>query len=107
MKFSELVLNKLKQVRKGKITTYGLLAKACGRPGAARAVGNVLNKNKFAYSENISENKKVPCHRVIKSNGEIGGFAKGVDKKIVLLKSEGIRIEGGRIADFAKYIYSF
>ncbi|HWA64450.1 MAG TPA: MGMT family protein, partial [Candidatus Paceibacterota bacterium] len=57
------------------------VAAAIGRPRAARAVGNALNKNPFA--------PEVPCHRVIRSDGSTGGFAFGRKKKIQLLKKEG------------------
>lgn len=60
--------------------TYKEVAMAIGLPKAYRAVGNALNKNPFA--------PKVPCHRVIRSDGTIGGFASGTKKKIELLKRE-------------------
>lgn len=65
---------------------------------AYRAVGNALNKNPFA--------PKVPCHRVVSSDGSIGGFASGAMKKIELLKSEGIKVKGGKIQDFEKVRFS-
>jgi methylated-DNA-[protein]-cysteine S-methyltransferase len=77
------------RVPKGKVTTYSALAKAVGKPQAARAVGNALNRNPYA--------PKVPCHRVIKSSGEIGGFASGSRNKVNLLRKEGITIEKGII----------
>ena len=49
----------------------------------------------------------VPCHRVIKSDGHIGGYALGIKKKISLLINEGIVIKKGKIIDFEKYIHSF
>lgn len=60
--------------------TYKEVAHAIGKPKAYRAVGNALNRNPFA--------PEVPCHRVIKSDGSIGGFASGSNKKLKLLKSE-------------------
>ena len=60
-----------------------------GYPKAYRAVGNALNKNPFLG--------EVPCHRVIKSDGEIGGFASGTDKKMALLIKEGIEVKDNRI----------
>jgi len=57
-----------------------------------------LNKNPYA--------PKVPCHRVIRSNGEVGGFANGTNKKIAILKKEGIIISKGKI-DLNKYLYEF
>ncbi|MEI6529046.1 MAG: MGMT family protein [Candidatus Falkowbacteria bacterium] len=68
------------------------------KPRAARAVGNALNKNTFA--------PQVPCHRAIRSNGEIGGFASGSKNKIRLLKKEGIEMHNNKI-DLQKYFYEF
>jgi len=95
--FSERCYKLLKKVPKGKVTTYKELAKAL-KTKAYRAVGNAMNKNPFA--------PKVPCHRVVKSNGEPGGFASGTKKKIQLLKKEGIEIKQGKI-NLKKYLYKF
>ena len=65
---------------------------------AYRAVGNAMNKNPYA--------PKVPCHRVIQSNGTIGGFAHGAKKKTEMLKNEGIEIVNGKI-DLKRYLYKF
>ncbi|MDO8260488.1 MAG: MGMT family protein, partial [Candidatus Magasanikbacteria bacterium] len=80
--FERSVLHELEKVPLGRVTTYQNLAKKVGKPKAARAVGNALNKNPWA--------PRVPCHRVVKSNGEIGGYAFGIEKKIGILKSEGV-----------------
>jgi len=85
-------------IPKGKISTYQEIARALGNPRTARAVGNALNKNPYA--------PQVPCHRVIKSNGEVGGFASGSQKKIALLEKEGITIKNKRLS-LAKYLYEF
>jgi O-6-methylguanine DNA methyltransferase len=79
--FREKVYRVVKKIPKGKIMTYKEVAKAVCSPRSWRAVGNALNKN---------QSSKVPCHRVIKSNGEIGGYRKGAKKKIEILKSEHI-----------------
>ena len=86
--FQERVYEILKKVPKGKVTTYKEIAKIL-RKKSYRAVGNALNKNP---RPGILKNQ-VPCHRVIKSNGEVGGFATGKESKIKLLKKEGIKIE--------------
>lgn len=78
--FYYLVYDFVKTIPKGKTATYKEVAVAIGHPKAYRAVGNALNKNPFAPI--------VPCHRVIKSNGEVGGFASGTQKKIQLLSGE-------------------
>ena len=87
----------LRKVPKGKVTTYKEIARSL-RSKAYRAVGNAMNKNPYS--------PEVPCHRVIKSNGEVGGFASGTRKKISMLKKEGVKIEKGKI-DLKKYLYKF
>jgi O-6-methylguanine DNA methyltransferase len=64
----------------GQTRSYAWVARAVGRPKSARAVGNALNKNPLAPF--------VPCHRVIASDGSIGGFREGLKKKITLLRKE-------------------
>ena len=88
MSFTTQIYDLLRQVPKGKITTYKALAEALNTK-AYQAVGNAMNKNPYA--------PEVPCHRVVKANGEIGGFASGTKKKIEMLKKEGIIIENGKI----------
>ena len=77
-------------IPKGKVSSYGDIARALGEPGAARAVGRALNKNPFS--------PQVPCHRVVKSNGLVGGFFDGYNKKLRLLKQEGVKIKQNRVA---------
>jgi methylated-DNA-[protein]-cysteine S-methyltransferase len=91
MSFNEKVWNACRKVPKGRVTTYKIIAEAL-RTKACRAVGNALNKNPFA--------PKVPCHRVVKSDGSLGGYAKGASKKKQLLESEGIVVKNGRIDCF-------
>ena len=88
----------LKKVPKGKLTTYKAIAEAL-ETKAYRAVGNAMNKNPYA--------PKVPCHRVVKSDGRIGGFAFGIKKKMKMLKSEGVKVSKGRIVDFEKKLFRF
>lgn len=78
--FTEKVLRVVSTIPKGKVLTYKQVATLAGSPNAVRAVGNILNKN---------YNPDVPCHRVIKSGGEIGGYNRGVNKKAKILKDEG------------------
>lgn len=86
--FNERCYEALRKVPKGKVTTYRDLAHVLGTR-AYRAVGTAMNKNPYA--------PKVPCHRVINSDGRVGGFARGSDEKIKMLKAEGIKIEEGKI----------
>ncbi len=83
-------------VPKGKVTTYGAIAKKL-KTNACRAVGSALNKNPYA--------PKVPCHRVVNSDGNIGGFASGCDNKIRLLKKEGIIRAQVSLVDYEKLGY--
>ena len=91
--FSEKCYELISKVPKGKVTTYQSIAKAL-KTKAYRAVGNAMNKN--------PNEPKVPCHRVIKSNGEVGGYAHGQERKISILKKEGIDIISNRV-DLSKY----
>ena len=95
--FKESCYEQLKKVQKGKVTTYRELARAVGT-NAYRAVGNAMNKNPYA--------PKVPCHRVVKLSGDVGGFSSGVKNKIKMLKAEGIEIKNGKI-DLNKFLYKF
>jgi O-6-methylguanine DNA methyltransferase len=79
--FTEKVYAVVAKIPKGKTLTYQEVARLAGNPGAYRAVGTALGKN--------IDPKKVPCHRVIRSDGGMGGYAWGIKKKIALLKGEG------------------
>ncbi len=83
-KFQLKVWNYLKKIRKGQIRTYLEVAKAINRPKSVRAVANAIGKNPNA--------PKIPCHRVIRSDGKLGGYSGpgGIKTKKKLLKSEGI-----------------
>ena len=96
--FSEKCYKLLRNVPKGKITTYKDLAKAL-KTKSYRAVGTAMNKNPYA--------PKVPCHRVINSSGKIGGFSAGPKKKIAMLKKEGIEVKNGKVVDYKKFLYKF
>ena len=78
--FKEKVLRVVAEIPRGKTLSYKEVARRVGNPRAARAVGNIMNKN---------YDPKVPCHRVIRSDGEAGGYRGGTKKKIALLKKEG------------------
>ena len=83
-KFSERVLKIVAKIPKGKVLSYKKVAELAGRPKAWRAVGNILNKN---------YNPKIPCHRVIRSDGKIGGYNRGKKAKKDLLKKEGVNFK--------------
>ena len=97
--FAQKTFSALKKIPAGKVATYAGLARAIGHPKAYRAVGNVLNKNPFA--------PVVPCHRIVNSDGRIGGYNWGRDRKIKLLKQEGIEIKNKQIDNLEKVLYKF
>ena len=98
MNFNQKCYKLLSQIPRGKISTYKEIANALNTK-AYRAVGNAMAKNPNPII--------VPCHRIIKSNGLIGGYALGINKKISLLKNEGIPIRKRKVVDFKRYIYTF
>ena len=77
--FKQKVYEIVKKIPKGKVLSYKKVAELAGRPKAWRAVGNLLNKN---------TDPKIPCHRVIRSDGRVGGYNRGRKRKIKLLKAE-------------------
>ncbi|UCC91247.1 MAG: MGMT family protein [Candidatus Aenigmatarchaeota archaeon] len=83
------VYSLLRRIPKGKVTTYGELAKSAGLH--PRTIGMLMRKNK--------DPKNIPCYKVVRSDGSIGGYsAKGGTKtKIKLLQKDGIRVENGKI----------
>ena len=80
--FEERVYRVVRRIPKGNTRTYRWVAEQLGDPSLARAVGNALNRNPYA--------PQVPCHRVIKSDGTLGGFAWGPKKKRRMLQDEGV-----------------
>ena len=103
--FNEKIYDFLKKVPKGKITTYKVLAEVLDTK-SYRAVGQAMRCNPYA--------PQVPCHRVVKSDGSIGGFSgsinpnsKEVRRKISMLRKEGIKIKNNKIVDFEKVLFEF
>ncbi len=80
LSFSQKVLSEVAKIPKGSVLTYAEVARRAGNPKAVRAVGNILNKNYDA---------SVPCHRVISSDGKVGGYNRGSRLKLKRLKQEG------------------
>jgi len=77
--FKEKVLAVVKKIPRGKTLTYKAVAQRAGSPKASRAVGNILHTN---------NDPQIPCHRVIRSDGKIGGYNRGIKAKIEILKKE-------------------
>lgn len=73
------------RIPRGRVSTYGRIAMKLTHPGAARAVGTALAKNPFPLI--------IPCHRAVKSDGKLGGYAGGLDMKKRLLEMEGIQFD--------------
>ena len=80
--FERRVYKATRSIPFGKVASYGQIAKAIGQPGAARAVGQALGNNPVAIM--------IPCHRVIASDGSLGGFTGGLHWKKKLLRHEGV-----------------
>ena len=76
----------LRKIPRGSVKTYSQVAKDIGKPRAIRAVANAIGKNPYA--------PKIPCHRVIRTDGSLGGYSGkgGVKTKRFLLKKEGIKL---------------
>lgn len=100
--FQKRVWKEIYKIPHGKLTSYGLIAKSIGKPNASRAVGNAVGQNPITIV--------IPCHRVVWSNGGIGGFGGGLERKRFLLNVEGVlpsaddRSERG--IDLSQYFYN-
>lgn len=86
-KFQKEVYKAVKKIPFGRIASYAEIAFVIKKPRAMRAVGNALSKNR---------NSDIPCHRVVRSDGAVGGYAYGTRAKIKLLKREGVSIKYGK-----------
>jgi len=82
--FQSRVIEVVRRIPRGEVRSYGQVAGLAGRPGAARAVGTLMRKNR---------DPSVPCHRVIKSDGTLGGYNGNLGEKRDLLESEGVRLK--------------
>jgi methylated-DNA-[protein]-cysteine S-methyltransferase len=103
MNFDERVWKLMEKIPRGKVTTYGQIARKLNTK-AYRAVGNACRKNPYA--------PRVPCHRVVRSDGTIGGFGgktsgKTVEEKTQLLREEDVEVRNGRVVDFEKVLFRF
>lgn len=83
-------------VPEGRVTTYKELAHALGTK-AYRAIGQIMNRNPDA--------PRVPCHRVVNSSGQLGGYAFGIEAKVKILRNEGVRVEDGKIVNFRELLF--
>lgn len=97
--FTIKVINVVAQIPRGKLMTYAQVAKKAGSARAYRAVGSILNRN---YRERewqlpVIKGSEIPCHRVVRSDGHIGQYAKGMKEKEKLLEAEGHVVDKGKI----------
>ncbi len=99
MKTEEKIYKKLLKVPSGYVTTYGELAKAINLKNGQRVVGRIMKNNPFPVI--------VPCHRVVKSDGTVGGYAYGTERKKHMLVKEGLKINDNKISDFKKNLFRF
>jgi len=86
--FSNRVYKVVAKIPKGEVLSYKEVAKRAGSLKACRAVGNIMNRHNI---------KGLPCHRVVGSNGKIGGYKWGVRRKIEILRKEGVKIINKKI----------
>ena len=103
MNFDERVWKLMERIPRGNVTTYGQIARKLNTK-AYRAVGNACRKNPYA--------PRVPCHRVVRSDGTIGGFGgkisgRNIEKKRLLLRDENVEVRNGRVVDFEKVLFRF
>ena len=100
MRFDEHVLELCKKIPKGRVSTYKIIAEKMNTK-AYRAVGSALRNNKKPII--------IPCHRVVKSDGSLGGYSGIMNnrKKNKLLEKEGLMIKNNKIEEFEKKIYRF
>jgi len=99
LRLEDKVYKKLLDVPSGKITTYGELAKAVGLKNGQRKIGQIMKNNPLPVV--------IPCHRVVKSDGTIGGYAFGVEIKVNMLSKEGVKISKGKILDYEDKMFYF
>ena len=92
----EKVYSLLKKIPKGKVTTYRELARASGLH--PRAIGVLMRKNK--------DPENIPCYKVVRSDGRLGGYSGGLKRKIELLRKDGIEVKNHRV-DLKKHLYRF
>lgn len=99
--FQNLVWEALKKIPRGRVTSYGEIAKFIGSPGAVRAVGTAVGKNPDA--------PRIPCHRVVQKGGGIGQYSGpgGVKAKIRMLEDEGVAVGGARVLDVKQKMFFF
>jgi O-6-methylguanine DNA methyltransferase len=87
--FQKRVYDAVRRIPQGKTISYRQIADLISAPKAFRAVGNALNRN--------PDLKNIPCHRVVRSDGSVGGYTKGQKEKIRILEKEGVLIKNKKV----------
>lgn len=90
------ILTLVAKIPPGRLMTYASLARAAGMPKAIRYMGTILGSNKLLIT--------IPCHRVVRSDGSLGGYAGGLKKKEGLLRAENITIKNNRVIALSTYL---
>ncbi|BCN93034.1 hypothetical protein THMIRHAM_08190 [Thiomicrorhabdus immobilis] len=98
LSFNEQCYALLMKIPRGRVTTYKAIAQALNTK-AYQAVGNAMANNPDLIN--------VPCHRVVNTNGHIGNYALGVEKKMALLQLEGVNIKHNKVVNFAEIYFDF
>lgn len=97
--FQTKVWDAVESIPEGKVTTYGLIAKAAGKPGAARYISRIIGQHPDAQS--------LPWHRIVYSNGTVWADERYLEKRKKLYNKEGIKLAGNKIIDFYDKLYMF
>src|SRR6478609_6696597 len=92
--FARTVLTVVRRIPVGHVATYGDVAEAAGRPGAARAVGNIMRR---------CGRPDIPCHRVVAAAGKLGGYGGNLELKRALLRAEGLQVSTSTIRNFSTH----
>ena len=92
--FTQAVLTVVRRIPVGYVATYGDVAEAAGRPGAARAVGNIMRD---------CRRPDLPCHRVVAAAGKLGGYGGNLELKRALLRAEGLQVSTSTIRNFSTH----
>ena len=97
MNLSDYTYYLVRQIPAGRVSTYGAVADALGNKRYARAVGKYMNKNPNADT--------MPCFKIVKSDGSLGGFGLGIDDKIRRLRKDGVEVKDGKIVNFENVFF--
>ena len=98
MNLCEYTYYLVKQIPKGRVSTYGAVARALGDKKHARAIGKYMNKNPNPDT--------MPCFKIVKSDGSLGGFGRGIEDKIRRLNKDGIEVKDNKIVNFKEVFFN-